>query len=177
MLFFFSLVGPAGASQLRRACVGGLMAWASVVPVALAHDFKAGDLRVDHPYALPTAPGATRAVVHVRAITNTGARQDRLLGASTPVAESVLLEKVAPPGVDVPVRTLDAIELPAKAQVSLRHDQSLRLTLSGLRQPLREGDRFALVLQFARAGTREVQVWVQTPRPASDRAPAPSHAH
>lgn len=173
MLFSLSLVGGARAGLFRGARVCWTVAWASLAGAALAHDFQAGDLRVDHPYALPTAPGATHGAVHVRAIKNTGARLDRLLGASTPIAESVQLQKVAPAGVDLPARALDAIDLPGKAQVSLRHDQPLRLSLTGLRQPLREGDRFALTLRFARAGAREVQVWVQTPRPTS----AAAHAH
>jgi copper(I)-binding protein len=44
--------------------------------------------------------------------------------------------------------------------------------LQGLKKPLKDGDRFDLELVFEIAGTRRVNVWVQTPR-----AGAPAHAH
>jgi hypothetical protein len=40
------------------------------------------------------------------------------------------------------------------------------LMLMGLKAPLKDGDRFPVVLNFKRAGEREVMVWVQTPRDA-----------
>jgi periplasmic copper chaperone A len=36
--------------------------------------------------------------------------------------------------------------------------------LINLNQPLKDGDRFDLELVFEKAGTRRVNVWVQTPR-------------
>jgi copper(I)-binding protein len=36
--------------------------------------------------------------------------------------------------------------------------------LIGLKQPLKDGDRFPMTLRFEKAGEREVMVWVQTPR-------------
>ena len=50
----------------------------------LAHDFKLGALRIDHPYATPTPPGATTGAAYVRGIRNTGEQPDRLVGARTP---------------------------------------------------------------------------------------------
>ena len=39
---------------------------------AWAHDFKAGSLRIDHPYAPPTLAGKDSGAVYFRFIRNTG---------------------------------------------------------------------------------------------------------
>lgn len=71
-----------------RSALLGLLVGA-VSQAAQAHDFKAGDLRIDHPYATPSAPGLKTGAVYFRAIKNRGAQSDRLLSASTPVAARV----------------------------------------------------------------------------------------
>jgi copper(I)-binding protein len=46
--------------------------------------------------------------------------------------------------------------------------------LTGLKQALKVDDRFKLTLNFERAGSQTVEVWVQTPRGA---ASANEHDH
>jgi copper(I)-binding protein len=46
----------------------------------------------------------------------------------------------------------------------MRHTGDFQLLLRDLKHPLKDGDRFDLTLNFARAGTQTVKVWVQTPR-------------
>ncbi|MBQ0960130.1 copper chaperone PCu(A)C [Ideonella sp. 4Y11] len=123
---------------------------------ARAHDTRVGDLLIDHAYALPSAPGQDQGQAHLRKLSNRGVRPDRLLGASTPVAASVLLQRH---GLTVP-----AIELPPGIELSLRHDGEWRLLLQGLKAPLLNGQRFALLLRFEQAGECEVRAWVQQPR-------------
>jgi len=139
-------------------------ALAALLPTATAHDFRVGDLRIDHPYALPTPVGATTGAVYFRGIRNEGRQPDRLLGASTPRAESVQLRRAVKDGGAVRMDPLDALEIAPGAQLRLRHDGDVHLTLVGLRAPLKDGERFALTLRFERAGVREVVVWVQKPR-------------
>ena len=127
-----------------------------------AHGSRAGDLQIDHPYALPSMPGATEGSAHLRALSNRGHTADRLLGASTAVAEAVELQRAGQP--------VASIELPPGATLALRHDGAWRLLLKGLKAPLVNGQRFALRLRFEHAGEREVTVWVQQPRAAA-------HAH
>ena len=57
-----------------------------------------------------------------------------------------------------------AIELPPKATTLLRHTGDYQLLLRNLKQPLKDGDRFDITLNFARAGAQTVKVWVQIPR-------------
>lgn len=159
-----------GRTQRRRALgmlATCLMASGALHDVAMAHGLRAGDLLIDHPYALPSAPQAREGTAHLRALRNTGRTADRLLGARTAVAERVLLRRRA-----APAQALEAIELPPAGEARMRHDGDYELALVGLRQVLRDGDRFKLTLRFERAGEREVTVWVQQPR---DTAGAPAH--
>jgi hypothetical protein len=135
-----------------------------------AHGTRAGDLTIDHPYATPTAPGATVGAVYFRSIANRGRQADRLVEARTIVASQVRELRPAGDG-SAASDTAAALELPAGATLRLRHDGLAPLQLVGLKQPLRDGDRFTLTLRFERAGEHEVTVWVQTPRDPSGAKP------
>lgn len=141
---------------LLAALAGGL------VPPARAHGTRAGDLRIEHAYALPSAAGSDSGVAFLRLVRNRGDQPDRLLGAHSPVAASVELQQNG--------QAVPAILLPPNADTPLRHDGPWRLLLKGLKQPLTTGQRVALVLRFERAGECEVSAWVQPPRAAG-------HAH
>lgn len=152
----------------RRFLSAALLVAPSVMPTAFAHGVKAGDLRIDHPYAVPSRPGLSTGAVYFRAISNTGSQPDQLLSARTPVATSVDLHRMEMDGDVMRMRAVPAIDLPPNTEVRLRHGSANghHLMLLGLKAPLKDGDRFPVVLNFQRAGEREVMVWVQTPRDA-----------
>ncbi|MDO9483372.1 MAG: copper chaperone PCu(A)C [Hydrogenophaga sp.] len=162
----------------RRFMLLGLLGFGLVEPV-LAHDFKAGELRVDHPYATPSAPGLKTGAVYFRAIRNRGAQNDRLLSASTPVAARVEIHRMQMDGDVMRMRAVDAVDLPAKSEVKLRHgaQDGHHLMLFELNAPLKDGDRFPVTLRFERAGTHAVMVWVQTPRRIGTASPTSEHRH
>lgn len=141
-----------------------------------AHDFKAGALVIDHPYAIPTPPGARTGAVYLRTLKNTGREADRLLSARTPVAAAVEIHRSAMDGDVLHMRQIDALELPAGAEIKVRHGGELQLMLIDLKAPLKDGERFPLWLLFERAGEREVMVWVQRPREGA-AAPRERHKH
>jgi copper(I)-binding protein len=149
-------------------CVG--VPWLLWGGAVLAHGTRAGDLTIDHPYAVPTLAGVRTGALYFRAITNTGNEPDQLLSARTTVADSVDLHHMQMDGNVMRMRAVQAIDLPARTEVRMRHGNAAaaaggyHLMLSGLKAPLKDGDRFAVVLQFRRAGEREVMVWVQTPK-------------
>ena len=143
--------------------------------LAAAHDFKAGDIVIDHPYALPSPPGSTTGAMHLRALKNTGEQADQLVAARTPVAASVEIHRMQMDAQDVMrMRAVDAVPLPPKTTVSLKHGGEWHLMLLNLKAPLKEGDRFPATLRFACGGEREVRVWVQQPRNGQS---VPEHAH
>ena len=159
-------------------CVGvPWLLWAGSV---LAHGTRAGDLTIDHPYAVPTLAGVSTGALYFRAITNNGNEPDHLLSARTKVADSVDLHHMQMDGNVMRMRAVAAIDLPARTEVRLRHGSAAadgyHLMLNGLKAPLKDGDRFAVVLQFRRAGEREVMVWVQTPK-ARDVGHGGAHQH
>ena len=132
-----------------------------------AHGVSTGDLRLDHPYAAPSEPDDPHGKAYLRAIKNLGTQADRLLGASTPVAAQVKLHRLTPDARGFRGIQVDAIELPAKSSTLLRHTGDYQLSLIDLKQPLKDGERFDLTLNFERAGSQTVKVWVQTPRDLS----------
>jgi copper(I)-binding protein len=160
---------------LSRAALAAALATALALPPVYAHDFKLGPLRIDHPYATPTPAGAANGAAYLRGIRNTGDQPDRLVGASTPAARTVEIHRSVVDAQNVMrMRAIEGIDLPPKAELRLRHGGEHHLMLIGLKQPLKDGDRFPMTLRFEKAGEREVMVWVQTPRGAAGAHP---HRH
>lgn len=151
----------------------------ALAPELSAHDFRAGKVMIDHPYATPTPAAATTGAVYFRALQNQGSELERLLGARCAVAASVEIHQMTMDGDVMRMRALPALELPPGQELRPRHGGPLHLMLIGLRRPLLVGDRFALELEFERAGRKEVTVWVQQPR--ADRkgrsTPDTGHSH
>lgn len=146
-----------------------------LAPSVEAHDFRLGPLRIEHPYATPTPPGAANGAAYLRALRNTGDQPDRLIGASTPVARSVEIHRSLIDAQNVMrMRAVDGIALAPRAEIRLRHGGDHHLMLIDLKQPLKVGDRFPMTLRFEKAGEREVTVWVQQPRAS---AGALEHKH
>ena len=108
----------------------------------------------------------TTAAVYLVAIRNEGERADRLLAASTTVADRVELHQMQMDGDVMRMRALPGIEIPARSTLALRQGSpdGYHLMLFGLRRQLVTGDRFALTLRFERAGEIQVEVWVEAPR-------------
>lgn len=146
----------------RRWVLLGCVLWAGGAGTARAHGTRAGDLLIEHAYALPSAPGATEGSAHLRVLSNRGRVADRLLGARTDAAGSIELQRHG--------QQVASMELPPGTELALRHDGEWRLRLTRLKAPLVIGQRFTLQLRFERAGEVEVTAWVQQPR-------AGAHAH
>jgi periplasmic copper chaperone A len=88
-----------------------------------------------------------------------GAAADRLLSASSPVAQRVELHTMRMEGNVMRMHEVDAIEVPAGATVELAPG-GLHVMFMGLQQPLATGQRFPLTLRFERGGEVEVMMEV-----------------
>lgn len=151
----------------RRQWLVGLAGLAAL-PHGLAHDFRLGPLRIDHPYALPTPAGARTGAAYIRTLRNTGDQPDRLIGASSPAARAVEIHRsVVDAGNVMRMRAIDGVDLPPRSELRLRHGGEHHLMLIDLKAPLKDGDRLAMTLRFEKAGERAVTVWVQQPRDAA----------
>ncbi len=129
---------------------------------AQAHETKAGQLKIVHPYVKEPPPGVTEAVVSMT-IRNSGSRPDTLLAATSPRAASAVI--VAPPAaaggtVAQGAPAQDRIDIPAGGSVKLAPAGPL-IRLTGLTKPLTSYDTLPLSLTFARAGRIEVEVMVE----------------
>ncbi|MDD2926311.1 copper chaperone PCu(A)C [Rhodoferax sp.] len=160
-------------TQINFVLALALLMWLAGLPTAAhAHGVSAGDLQLDHPYAVPSAPGEPHGKAYLRGIKNAGSQPEKLLGASTPVAARVELHSLKPDAQGLRGKQVEVIDLPAKTLTPLRHTGDYQLTLIDLKAPLKDGDRFDLTLNFEHAGSKTVKVWVQTPRTA-----AAAHEH
>jgi copper(I)-binding protein len=127
--------------------------------VAGAHSHEKGDIQVRHPWSRATAPGAKVAVGYME-IRNTGAQPDRLLAASTPLAQRVEMHVTQRDGEVMRMRQVTDFEIPARERITLRPGGS-HLMLVDITRPLKKGERFPVTLRFERAGELQVEVEVQ----------------
>lgn len=160
----------------RRRWLTTALTLALTLPCAVrAHDFKAGDIVIDHPYATPSLPGARTGAVYFRGLRNTGRSADSLVSVRTAAAGSVEMHRMVMEGDVMRMGALDKLALPAGSELPFRHGGQYHLMLLDLKSPLVVGDRFKLTLRFERGGEREVTVWVQQPREAAQDSGHQSH--
>jgi copper(I)-binding protein len=117
----------------------------STVSVALAQQ---SDIHVENAWSRAAMQGGT-GVIYLT-ITDTGA-PDRLLSITAPVASKAELhESVTEQGV-AKMRGVAALPVTREAPVQLAPNR-YHIMLMGLKQPLKEGDRFPVTLNFEHAG-------------------------
>lgn len=103
--------------------------------------------------------GMSTAAVYLT-LHNSGAEDDRLVGASTDAAETVELHQSSMEGGVMRMEPVDGIDVPAGETVRLEPG-GLHLMLIGLTRDLAAGDHLTITLQFERAGEIEVDVEVR----------------
>jgi copper(I)-binding protein len=118
---------------------------------------QTADIQIKDAWARATPGAAQTAAAYVTIVSAAG---DRLTAASTPVAQKAELHTMTMDGSVMKMRQVDDIDLPAGKTVTLKPG-GYHIMLTGLTQPLTEGQTFPLTLTFEKAGTREVTVAVQ----------------
>jgi copper(I)-binding protein len=137
-----------------------LIVSALAVAAPLAAIAAASDLKISHPWSRPAAAGGNGA--GYLSITNTGKAADRLMGATTPVAQRVDMHRsMEMNGMAMmhPVEGGLAIAPGATAEFA---PGGYHLMLVGLKQPLTVGASFPVTLKFQKAGAVTVQFTVET---------------
>jgi len=127
--------------------------------VASAHDYTAGSLKIDHPWARATAPGQATGIGFMKII-NSG-KADKLLSASTDVSAAVELHTMEMSGDTMKMRAVAGVAIPDKATVEFKPG-GLHIMFINLKAPLKEGTRFPLKLRFEKAGEVNVEVAVES---------------
>ncbi len=161
---------------LRHACALALGTTLSLG--ALAHEYRAGDVRIGHPYATPSLSGASSGAAYIATLENTGAQPDRLLRASTPVAGMVELHGMSvDAGGVMRMRMLDDVPVTPGTPIKMRPGQGIHIMLMDLKRPLKEGDTFPMTMEFERGGKVDVKVVVQVPKARPGEAAVAAHKH
>jgi periplasmic copper chaperone A len=127
--------------------------------LVFAHSHEKGDVQVRHPWSRATPPGAKLAVGYME-IRNRGAKLDRVIGASTPLARKVEMHVTTHEDGVARMREVKAFEVPAGQRVEMRPGGS-HLMLVDIVRPLAKGERIPLVLRFEHAGELAVELDVQ----------------
>jgi copper(I)-binding protein len=119
-----------------------------------------GPVRIDGAWARATPPGAKVGGAFVTLL-NTGDAPDRLVSASSAVAERVELHTHIMDGGVMRMRQVEGgVPLPPGETVNLQPG-GLHIMLLGLNQGLTIGSRFPLTLTFEKAGSVQVDVPVE----------------
>jgi copper(I)-binding protein len=142
-----------------RQFLAGSVLLVLAVATAYAHDYRAGEIHIDHPWARASI-GAAKAGAAYMTLTNEGTEPDRLLAASVEVAEKAELHTTRMEDGVMRMRQVEAIELAPGESVAIEPG-GLHIMMIGLKAPLAEGERFPMTLTFEKAGEVEVEVAVQ----------------
>jgi periplasmic copper chaperone A len=129
-----------------------LLAFFSPV-MAQAHSFRHGDIAIGHAWALPSQQYEAQVFFP---LANQGSKHDELVAARSGICSSIEL-RLNNRYDDAP---LTAIALDPKKPVPMR-PTARHLRLLGLRQPLKLGDRFKIILDFLNSGEVEIEVFVE----------------
>ena len=144
-----------------RYCLSALvLALALVAPMALAHDYSHGQVKVDHPWSRPTPPGTPMGVGYM-SISNTGSSDITLVGVETPRAGRVSIHETSMhDGVMRMAPVKGGLPIPAGTTVELK-PHSYHLMLEKLKSPLREGESIPLTLSFEGAEAMQVELSIE----------------
>ena len=127
---------------------------------ASAHEYKAGDIEVVHPWARATLKGSDVADGFLK-ITNTGSTPDRLIAVSVTFAKSSQIHDMKLEGDVMKMQELtEGLEIPAGATVELK-PKSMHLMFMGVNQELLPDTMIEGELTFEKAGKVKIEFMIE----------------
>ncbi len=126
---------------------------------AFAGSVTVGGLTIDGPWARASA-GMARAGAAFMTIANASNQDDTLVSASATVSKVVELHTHIHDNGVMRMRKVDSITIPANGTAVLQPG-GLHVMFIGLHQPLAQGEIIPVTLQFANAGSVDIQVEVR----------------
>ena len=143
---------------------------------ALAHDYKAGAIVIDHPWTRATPRGATVGAGDF-SLTNTGTTADRLVAATVAAADHVELHEMTMVDGVMRMRPVkDGIALKPGEKIEFKSG-AFHLMLVDLKEPLQQGQRVKGTLTFEKAGAVDIEFAVEGIAGPAPAAPAMDHMH
>jgi len=125
-----------------------------------AHEYALDKLTIGHPWSPASHGNAKTAAVYVTFV-NDGAKSDRLLGVSSPMATHASLHSNEVSGGVNHMHEMPGVDIPAGKTVELKPGE-LHIMLEGLQHPLKEGEMVPLTLKLANEGDVQVEAMVMS---------------
>ena len=125
----------------------------------VTQDYEVGSIHIVSPWSRALPPTSEHGATYFTLI-NHGDSADQLLGASSPIAVRAEIHTHTMTDSMMKMRHLEFIDLPPGEEIRFRPGEH-HIMLIHLKQQLKEGSRFPLILQFDRAGHTTVEVVVQ----------------
>lgn len=164
--FSQSVAAHPRASLLRsfeeRLCLGAFAAALLVAGLhpALAHEFKVGDLEIEHPWSREVPAGARVAGGYL-VINNGGGAADRLVSVSSEIsAKAEIHEMAVKDGVMTMGQVDGGLEIPAGGSAALEPG-GYHVMFIDLKQQPKKGESFPATLTFEKAGSVTVEFSVE----------------
>ena len=141
---------------LLRHCVAGLLLLAAAP--AFAHQYEVGSLVIHHPWARATPPGAQAGGVFMD-IKNSG-EADELVAVKGDIAKEIGIHEMKMDNGVMRMSMVKSVLIPAKGEQQFQPG-GYHIMLTGLKAPLKEGDKFPLTLVFKHTGEVQVSVKIE----------------
>jgi periplasmic copper chaperone A len=154
----------------RYLFVAMLLVGALNSPSAQSQEVKVGDLVISQPWSRAAPQGAEAASSYLT-IENKGTAADRLVAASTDVAEKVGIEQISSVGGAMTVQPVDGGLGISPGEKVVLAPGGYRLALSKLKSRMKNGSKVSITLQFEKAGQVSVPFDVLGPAAKGPAAP------
>jgi len=146
------------APSLRHGAA--LLAGLALSLAVQAHDYKIGDITIEHPWARTTVPGQPAGGAYLN-IENHGKHNDKLIGAISPVVKSVEIHTMSMDGNVMKMREVGSIDIKPGEKITMQPGNGYHIMLIGLSQQLKAGDKIPLTLTFEKSGKLDVTLFVE----------------
>ncbi|WP_095127338.1 copper chaperone PCu(A)C [Pseudomonas sp. Irchel s3h14] len=140
---------------------------------ANAHEYKAGELEIAHPWSQELPPNAPTVAAYF-VINNNGKTADRLLSVDSPIAGEAQLHEHVMQNDLMKMQQVPSVDIPAGGNVTFA-PMAYHVMLVNLkdRSLLSDGKRFPLTMHFEKSGDVTVDISVQKKPPEGMQ----THAH
>ena len=149
-------------NQTICTCVLALLtAVLCIAGTATAQTYTVGSIEVANTWARATPKGASVGGAYMT-ITNKGSEPDRLTGGSSAVAAKFEVHQMSMANGVMTMRPLaGGLEI-KPGQTVVLNPSSFHIMMTGLKQPLTQGEKVKATLEFAKAGKLDVEYAVQS---------------
>lgn len=146
-------------------------------PVAFAHESHHSDIQVDHPWARPTPPVTPINGAAYFVITNHGDKPVVLESVSTPVTNMASIHQTREEDGTMRMDAVNGGVEIAPGHTVRFEPNGFHVMLMKLGEPLKEGEKFPLTLDFSNHEDIELDVWIEYGPEAAASGKMSGHHH